>query len=109
MKRFEKITISGSHRKVTAPVVSLLRRFFTAGLVLALMLCLPEWVEACPTCKNDLHRSGMEVGFAISILFMIAVPFCIFAAWTIAIVRLTRMPPAAEVDSLLPDRSQQAQ
>ena len=84
----------------------MLRRMFVGIYATALVLGLPQWAAACPTCKNDLHRSGMEVGFAISILFMIAVPFCIFTAWTIAILRMTKSSPVVESSSVLPDSSQ---
>ena len=73
------------------------RGIFSAILAVKLILCLPGLADACPTCKNDLHHSGMELGFAISILFMIAVPFCLFAAWTIAILRMTRTTAEEEL------------
>lgn len=111
MQRTEEITNhEHPHKDAATPTALLLvtlRRMFVGVFVAALTLGLPQWAAACPTCKNDLHRSGMEVGFAISILFMIAVPFCIFTAWTIAILRMTKSSPVVESNSLLPDSSQQ--
>ncbi len=42
---------------------------------------------ACPTCKESLH-SGLARGYAISILFMMAMPFLIFTFWVVTILRL---------------------
>lgn len=55
-----------------------------------LVCSLNSVAGACPTCKNDLQHSGSEFGFALSILLMMAAPFCIFAGWTIVIYRLRR-------------------
>ena len=46
-----------------------------------------ETAMACPTCKSALH-SGLALGYAISILFMMAMPFLIFAFWIVTILRL---------------------
>lgn len=51
---------------------------------------LASVAAACPTCKNDLHQSGTEFGFAVSILFMMLTPFCIFAGWTFVILRMRK-------------------
>lgn len=56
-----------------------------------LIVCsMTSAVTACPTCKNDLHHSGTDFGFAVSILFMMAAPFCILAGWTLVIYRLRK-------------------
>ena len=56
-------------------------------LALILMGTFCDNAMACPTCKSALH-SGLALGYAISILFMMAMPFVIFAFWVVTIVRL---------------------
>jgi heme/copper-type cytochrome/quinol oxidase subunit 2 len=46
-----------------------------------------ETAMACPTCKSALHN-GLALGYAISILFMMAMPFLIFTFWIVTIFRL---------------------
>jgi len=55
-------------------------------------LFLSQTAVACPTCKDTLghHAIQMQQGYALSILFMIAVPFGILSAWTVAIVRMVK-------------------
>ena len=50
-------------------------------------LALTATADACPTCKSALH-DGLVMGYAISILFMMAMPFAIFAFWAVTIWRL---------------------
>lgn len=74
MKKFAKLTLA----------------CFSALIVLG----IPAQASACPTCKEALH--GMtSLGFAIAILFMMAMPFLIVAFWAVAIFRLRR---AAEIN-----------
>ena len=58
-------------------------------IVMALVLhgLTPEWADACPTCKLDLQQ-GHGLGYAISILFLISLPFVILSFWAATIVRL---------------------
>ncbi len=68
--------------------ISILRLIYVS--ISLVVINLGNIATACPTCKNDLQHSGSEFGFAASILFMIATPFCLFAGWTVAIIRLRR-------------------
>jgi len=45
---------------------------------------------ACPTCKDSLHSNGVAMGYAISILFMMGMPFLIVAFWAVLIYRLRK-------------------
>jgi len=64
-----------------------------AGKVIVLLVFLfvggnAADVMACPNCKASIAGSnGMAVGFAWSIVMMIAVPFSILTAWAVAIRR----------------------
>ena len=61
----------------------------TLAMVLSLVLmAIPNVVSACPACKDGLHEDGTAAAFAVSILFMMAMPFLIFACWVVAIYRL---------------------
>jgi len=62
-----------------------LTTIFVLALLLASTFC--DSAAACPTCKSALH-SGLALGYAISILFMMAMPFVIFAFWVVTILRL---------------------
>lgn len=66
------------------------------SLAALLGLACTAQVDACPTCKNALH-DGLLLGYAISILFMMAMPFAIFAFWVVTIWRL-RSQAMANVD-----------
>jgi hypothetical protein len=48
---------------------------------------MPEWADACPTCKLPLHNCT-ALGYAIGILFMITMPSVFFGFWTVTILRL---------------------
>lgn len=67
------------------------------AVVLALVL-QPDISLACPNCKNGLVDQS-ATGFALSILFMLAVPFTIFSSWLLAALRgwgqPTRSPQAS--------------
>jgi uncharacterized RDD family membrane protein YckC len=87
-----------------------MRSLRTTGIrLLGIAVCMlvanfASFAEACPTCKNDLQHSGSEFGFAVSILFMMAVPFCIFAGWTVAIIKLRRQMALESPAELLMDK-----
>ena len=62
----------------------------SAAIILLALLLVSTFCDsamACPTCKGALH-SGLALGYAISILFMMAMPFVIFSFWIVTIVRL---------------------
>ena len=54
------------------------------------MVALPQIASACPTCKDGLHADGTAAAYAVSILFMMGMPFAIITFWTVMIVRLRR-------------------
>jgi hypothetical protein len=58
-------------------------------------LC-PQSAVACPTCKGALHNQA-ALGFAISILFMMLMPFVIIVVWTVAVIRFRRQATTAVV------------
>ncbi len=64
----------------------LVSRLCLAGL---LLLLLGSNAEACPTCKLALEggTDHSQQGYAMSILFMMSMPFLIFSGWTIFVVR----------------------
>ena len=53
------------------------RFFFWVSLLIVVMLVVPMSLEACPACKDLDDPIGK--GFNWSILFMIAMPFTVFA------------------------------
>jgi len=73
-------------------------------LVLLLVSMCCDSAMACPTCKSALH-SGLALGYAISILFMMAMPFLIFAFWVVTIVRLRANVDANDLVASLQARS----
>ncbi len=61
-----------------------------AMLLLAILWILntgPTTAIGCPTCKNGLF-GNQGFAFAVSIVFMMSVPFVILGGWTITIWRL---------------------
>lgn len=63
------------------------------SLALVLHFASPAVSEACPTCKSSLH-DGTAFAYAVSILFMMAMPFVIFSFWVTTILRLrAKMAP----------------
>lgn len=82
-----------------------LKRFFrlaVCGLqALLLQLVFSSSVLACPTCKDGLHADGSAAAYAMSILFMMGMPFVILSCWVTTIVRLRQNVP--EVDGLSDD------
>ena len=65
-----------------------------AILLVGLNCVAADSVHACPTCKDSLHN-GVAVGYAISILFMMGMPFVILSFWVVTIVRLRRQIAAS--------------
>lgn len=61
---------------------------FLTGLVCLFLFTIPNVVSACPTCKDGLHADGTAAAYAISILFMMGMPFLIFTCWVVTIYRL---------------------
>lgn len=49
---------------------------------------MPTVLLACPTCKDGLHEDGTAAAYAISVLFMMGMPFVILACWVTTIIRL---------------------
>ena len=56
--------------------------------VLILQLVFTGGLIACPTCKDGLHADGTAAAYAMSILFMMGMPFVILSCWVSTIVRL---------------------
>ncbi|MEM7785378.1 MAG: hypothetical protein AAF623_18675 [Planctomycetota bacterium] len=64
--------------------------FFT---IIILLGVLSQTVHGCPTCKNAMHDSA-AFAFAVSIIFMMIMPFLIFGFWALTIYRLrSKMVP----------------
>ena len=67
---------------------------FRRGLAIALGVALlsgwgmVEQVWGCPNCKDTLQANGFAQGYALSILLLLSMPFCILGGWVVAIVRL---------------------
>ena len=80
-------------------------RFFAIALVMFawLLFLQPSVATACPTCKSALHDSA-AFAFAVSILFMMAMPFIILSFWVVTIVRLRAK--AAEIALEIAAKSQ---
>jgi len=49
-----------------------------------------EPLSACPSCKDSLHDNCVATGYAISIIFMMAMPFLIMAFWAVVVYRLRK-------------------
>ncbi len=61
---------------------------FTWTLAATSLVSLPGL--ACPTCKGALHDNGVATGYAVSILFMLAMPITIGMFWALLIHRMRR-------------------
>lgn len=55
----------------------------------ATLLLFCDVAMACPTCKDGLHDQTASA-FALSILFMMSMPFFILCGWVFAIVRMRK-------------------
>ena len=69
------------------------KTYLTAACFLVLVLVCTE-ASACPTCKDGMH-DHTAAAFAMSIMFMMSMPFCIFGGWVFAIVRMRKTVMAA--------------
>ena len=82
-----------------------LKRIFRLAVcgfqALFLPLLFSSSVLACPTCKDGLHADRSAAAYAMSILFMMGMPFVILSCWVTTIVRLRQNVP--EVDELSGD------
>ncbi|MFN3148647.1 hypothetical protein [Bremerella sp.] len=65
----------------------------TAALLL--VLAVPSWAWACPTCKDGLSDNYVSA-YAFSILFMMIVPYVLLAGFFLFIVVSYLRRPAAE-------------
>lgn len=81
--------ISHSSRR-TLPFSRLL--LVVLGLLFLVDATLPSTALGCPTCKDTLglHALKVQLGYALSIGFMMLVPFGILGGWSIAIYRMSR-------------------
>ena len=52
------------------------RFFLSVAILILVMLIVPTYLEACPSCKN--LNEPINKGFNWSILFMMAMPFTVF-------------------------------
>lgn len=59
-------------------------------VMFACFLMIPSVANACPNCKDALAGSHRDVAFAASILFMMATPFLLLAAWITMIMSLRK-------------------
>lgn len=65
-------------------------RYLNLILVPIVMATFAARVSACPTCKGTLHDNGVATGYAVSILFMMGMPFLISAFWAVVIYRMRK-------------------
>ena len=68
--------------------MSLLRSTIRMAIIALVFVCAAGTAEACPTCKEAIHVNGSGTAYAVSILFMMSMPFAIMAFWTILILNL---------------------
>ena len=57
-------------------------------IVFVLGVGVPQRVWGCPDCQNALAANQLDLAFAVSIMFMMSVPFLIFGGWIWAIWRM---------------------
>ena len=57
-------------------------------VLVQIVLLQPSIASACPTCKDGLHADGTALAYAVSIVFMMAMPFVIMSFWIVMIIRL---------------------
>ena len=65
------------------------RRTCLAVTCFLVMAFLCNVASACPTCKEGMHDQTASA-FAVSILFMMSMPFTILAGWVFAIFRMRK-------------------
>ena len=66
-----------------------IRQIVCSIVCFATLLLLCDAAMACPTCKDGLHDQTANA-FALSILFMMSMPFFILCGWVFAIVRMRK-------------------
>ncbi|MEM7456632.1 MAG: hypothetical protein AAF456_19965 [Planctomycetota bacterium] len=71
-------------------IQAIIRLTFAGAFCLSVVL-VPETAFACPTCKDSLHQNNAATGYAISIMFMMAMPLLIASYWAFTIWRLRRL------------------
>ena len=78
-------------------------RFLAIAFCVLMQLAFlqPSIATACPTCKDGLHADGTALAYAVSILFMMAMPFVIMSFWIVTIVRLRAKAAALAADRQL--------
>ncbi len=64
--------------------------------IVVLQLIFSGSLLGCPTCKDGLHADGSAAAYAMSILFMMGMPFVILSCWVTTIVRLRQSVPKAD-------------
>jgi hypothetical protein len=90
---------SGTMRKLKCGHAAIrIRCIAIAATILFGMVYLPSVVSACPTCKYALV-GNRDLAFAISVLFMMSVPFILLTAWFVAIWRLRARADQPSLDS----------
>jgi hypothetical protein len=87
---FREIESGAFSVKKSDRFVPIVRRHFAAILTFALLSGwgMVEQVWGCPNCKDTLQANGFGSGYALSILLLLSMPFCILGGWVVAIVRL---------------------
>ncbi len=70
--------------------------------VVLLVLGVPTWVSACPTCKDGLSDNYVSA-YAFSIVFMMVVPYVLLGSFFIYMLVSYLRRPAAERKELSAD------
>ena len=87
-------SVCATKSRKSGQLMTKLRTIRTATISICLLqlailqLALPNVLLACPTCKDGLHDDGTAAAYAISILFMMGMPFVILSCWVTTIIRL---------------------
>jgi len=86
-----------------------IRAIFAKSLhaaAIVLLLAVPSWAWACPTCKDGLSDNYVSA-YAFSILFMMIVPYVLLASFFVYILVCYLRRPAAERKELSADELSQ--
>lgn len=59
----------------------------------------PSLAEACPNCKDTLQFNQRALGYALSIMVMMGMPFTILGGWTALIWRLRAQAKSVAADA----------
>ena len=55
------------------------------------VIAVPDSIYACPTCGESIdEQHSIGFGYAVSILFMMSVPYMIIAWWAYICLRIVR-------------------